>query len=104
MNKITKIVLSIPPVILLFFIISFWFPAELDWLTPKSETYQIKLFTIIGSNLMTMVYLIFRILSFKFVLRSIRTEWIWIVIVIYLPASLYYIWFKDAEFEILNDG
>ena len=102
MTKLNKILLTIPSILVFTYMVTFWFPTEFQWLIPDMKSYYIQIFTIQGLTIIQIIFLIFRLRSFKNIEKSIKTDWVWLLILFSSITSLIYIWNKDAEFEQMN--
>ncbi|MBT8264940.1 MAG: hypothetical protein KJO41_05700 [Bacteroidia bacterium] len=103
MKNALKIVLTIPQLILVYYFLSHWILKDLIWFDTNSAYYDVLMYSLFGFNVIAMIILIYRVLSFKNIIKPIKSEWVWILIIFYIPVSLYYIWQKDSELEIVND-
>ena len=102
MKKITKILLTIPSVLGLSYMLTFWFPVEFHWLVPSMKAYYIQIGILQGLNIIQLVILLRKLWSFKNLEKSRKTDWTWILILFNSIASLIFIWKRVDEFEELN--
>ena len=99
MTKLSKILLSIPPVLGLFFVITFSFPQEFRWLTPTMDVYCAQIIILQSLTIIQLIILIKKVWSFDNIDKSKKKNWTWILILFNSIASLIFIWKKIDEFE-----
>jgi len=102
MSKTAKILLSIPSVIGIAYMISFWYVDFLFWVTDKLVEIKYLVPLINGILLIQIACLLYRLWSFKNLPRKLRVSWTAILVIFNILAGLVYIWIKDREFERLN--
>lgn len=101
MNKIIKIVLSIPSIIGFIFLISLFIPDLKNW-TEKILEREIQEMVLIGLIAFQQIILIFRIWSFKNITTSKKAENTFYLIGFNLVGGFIYIWKTDNYFIKLN--
>lgn len=104
MNRRTKTLLTIPSFLGLSYMLTFWFPTELQWFVPSMRIYYIQTGTLVALTLIQLVILIRKLWSFKNVERPKKSNWTWMLILFSSISSLIFIWKKVDEFEALNNG
>jgi len=102
MKKPSKILLTIPSILGLSYMLTFWFPVELHWLVPSMKAYNIQIGIIQTLTIIQLVVLIRKLWSFKNLEKSKKSDWTWILILFSLISSLIFIWKKVDEFEEIN--
>ncbi len=102
MSTRTKLLLSKPTIIGLFYMLTFWFPAEFNWLFPTMEIYNIQMLTFQVLIIIQIIVLLRRLWSFKNLDKDKKKKWTWILIIFNGISSPIYIWNKDKEFEEIN--
>ena len=103
MTKATKILLTIPSILGLSYILTFWFPIEFHWLTPSMKAYYIQVATLQSLTILQIAILIRKLWSFKNLEKSKKTDWTWLLIIFNSITSLIFLWKRVDEFEELNN-
>jgi hypothetical protein len=103
MERTTKIVLSIPSILVFSYILISWFPKEFDWLTPSMKAYYTLNGILEAFSIIQMILLIRKLWSFKNIEKSKKSEWTWLLILFNPITSLIFIWKRVDEFEELNN-
>jgi hypothetical protein len=104
MTTLNKILLSIPSVLGLSYMVTFWFPQEFIWLIPTMDAYYIQIATLQGLTIIQLVILIKKLWSFKNLEKSRKSDWTWILILFNSIASLIFIWKRVDEFAEKNES
>jgi hypothetical protein len=81
MTKATKILLTIPSVLGLSYMLTFWFPTEFHWLVPTMKAYYIQIGTLQALTILQLIILIRKLWSFKNLEKSKKTNWTWLLII-----------------------
>ena len=102
LNRITKIVLSIPSIIGFIFLISLFVPELKNWIEKYLER-EIQGIIVLTLVIIQATILIFRIWSFKNVDRNKKGENTYYLIGFNFIAALSYIWNTDDYFIKLNE-
>lgn len=102
MNKTTKILLTIPPLLGLCYMLTLWFPVKFHWLTPSMKAYYIQIAILQSLTIIQLIVLIRKLWSFKNLEKSKKSFWTWILILFNSIASLIFIWKRVDAFEELN--
>ena len=97
MNKLTKILLTIPSILSFLYMFTFWFPTKFVWLIPSMKAYYIQMFTLQILTVGQLIFLIARLRSFKNIEKSVKTNWTWYLILFNFITCPIYIWKKDSE-------
>lgn len=103
MNNFLKIILSIPALPNIFYLITYWFPANFKWLIRIEETYylqQIITFLLI----LVLITLIRRIWRFKNVPSQVKTNWTMLLIFFNMFTILLFIWYFDDKMIDKNNA
>jgi hypothetical protein len=103
MERITKIVLSIPSVLGFGYMFTFWFPQDFHWLVPSMEAYYVQVGTLQALTITQMIILLRKLWSFKNIENSKKSEWTWLLILFNSITSLIFIWKRVDQFEALNN-
>ena len=104
MNIFTKLILSIPSVIGIIYMFSYWSMGFFRWITNNIVSYEYQIPIVNGLILLQIGYLIFQLWGYKRVAKSIKTNWT-ILLVIFNPlSSLIYIWKKNEKFRIKEEA
>tara|TARA_R110002124_G_scaffold186179_2_gene353713 strand:- start:160 stop:507 length:348 start_codon:yes stop_codon:yes gene_type:complete len=103
MTKATKILLTIPSVLALSYMLTFWFPTEFHWLVPSMKAYYIQVGTLQALTILQLVILIRKLWSFINLEKSKKTNWTWLLILFNSITSLIFIWKRVDEFEEINN-
>lgn len=93
----TKIILTIPSLINIVYMTTYWNVDFYKWISNKILEYQYQDFIIIGLILIQSGYLIYRLWNHKNVHRKTKTEWTWLLLIFNFISSLVFIWKIDAE-------
>ena len=99
MNKLSKILWSIPSIIGIVYIFSFFSVDLFKWITNHVATFEYQAPIVNGLILIQMIYLIYRLWSYKHVDKSKKTVWTVLLIIFNCIAALIFIWKKDTEFQ-----
>jgi hypothetical protein len=102
MNKVLKILLSIPPVMSLLYSVTFIYPTKFVWLIPNMDVYYAQIWTINGSIYLVLFFLIRRLWKYKSLDRKYKSSWTWLLLFFSTITAFIYIWKKDAEFNEMN--
>ena len=102
MTQANKILLTIPSILGLSYMLTFWFPTEFHWLVPSMKVYYIQVGTLQALTILQLVILIRKLWSFKNLEKSKKMDWTWLLIIFNLITSLIFIWKRVDEFEELN--
>jgi len=94
-----KVCLSIPSILVLVYVWTFVFPEEFQWLVPSMNAYYTQLSVLQGLRLIQVVILIKKLMSFKTLEKSKKSDWVWYLIIFNTIACLIFIWKKMDEFE-----
>ena len=103
MTKANKILLSIPSILGLSYILTFWFPTEFHWLVPSMKAYYFQIGILQTLIILQLVILIRKLWSFKNLDKSKKKNWTWLLILYNLLTCLFFIWKQLDEFEELNN-
>lgn len=102
MTKATKVVLTIPSVLSLSYLLTFWFPTKFLWLVPSMDAYYIQVGTLQVLTILQLGILMRKLWSYKNVEKSKKTHWTWLLILFNSIAALIFIWKGVDEFEEVN--
>jgi formate-dependent nitrite reductase membrane component NrfD len=102
MKRTTKILLTIPSILGLSYMLTFIYPVEFHWLVPSMQAYYIQIGIINGLTIIQLIILIKKLWSFKYIEKSRKSDWTWILIIFNQVASLIFIWKQVDEFAKLN--
>jgi hypothetical protein len=103
MTKTNKILLTIPSILGLSYMMTFWFPTEFRWLVPSMKAYYIQIGALQALTILQLVILIRKLWSFKNLEKSRKSNWTWLLILFNSITSLIFIWKRVDEFEELNN-
>lgn len=103
LKKSRKVLLSIPWLITLCYVLTFFFPVELAWVYPNWTAYYIQMGIINGLTLSVSIFLLVRIWRFKNIERSRKFGWTFLILFFGNLVALIYIWKKDADFVRDNE-
>ena len=103
MHLLKKVILSIPSIIGLAYIFTFFNPKSIAWISNNIVDFEYQGPIVNISILIQIGYLIFRLWRYKNLKKSIKTNWTILLILFNSITSLIYIWKKDDEFLELNN-
>ncbi len=102
MTKLTKILLTVPSVIGIFYMITFLSVDFFKWITNNVVGFEYQTPIMYGLFLMQSGYLINRLWNYKNVEKKVKTEWTWLLILGNFISSFYFIWKKNNELIQMN--
>lgn len=102
MNKLTKILLSIPSIVGIIYMLTFLSVDFFKWITNNVIGFEYQGPIVNGIILIQIGYLIYRLWNYKNVEKKIKTEWTWLLIIFNFISSLIFIWKKDSELNRMN--
>ena len=102
MTKLIKILLSIPSIVGIVYLITFWSIDFFKWITNNVIGFEYQAPIVNGLILIQITYLIYRLWNFKNIDKHKKTMWTVLLVIFNCVASLIFIWKKDNEFEQLN--
>ncbi|AKA33839.1 hypothetical protein [Flagellimonas lutaonensis] len=102
MSVLAKIILSIPSLIGIIYMLSFWSIDFFKWISNKIVSYEYQTPIINGLVLLQIGYLIYRLWTYKNLPKSKKTNWTVLLVIFNVVSSLIFIWKKDREFGIEN--
>lgn len=102
MCRSSKILLSIPSVIVLFYTITFFFPVEFQWVFTSMESYYIQTVTSKILTIIQVIFLVRKVWSYRNIEKQKKKEWTWILILFNSISCLVFLWYKIDEFETLD--
>ncbi len=102
MSRTRKLILTVPSLVSLFYFFVFAFPSEFNWVFPSWTSYYIQVGVLNGGVLSISIYLIVRIWRFKYIERTRKSGWTFIIVFFGSLAQLIYIWKKDKDFVSRN--
>jgi len=104
MTKLNKIILSIPSILTLSYILTFWFPTKFIWLVPNMKVYYIQLTILQILTIIQFAILIRKLWKLKNIEKSKKREWTLFLIFFNSFASLIFIWFRIDKLKELNEN
>ena len=102
MTKLTKIILTIPSIVGILYLVSFFSIDFFKWITNNVIGFEYQGPIVNGLILIQIGYLIYRLWSYKSIDKEKKTMWTVLLLIFNSISSLIYIWKKDNEFEKLN--
>ena len=102
MNRVTKILLTIPSIIGIAYMATFWSNDFFVWITNNVIDFEYQIPIINGIVLLQIGYLIYRLWNYKNIEKKTKTEWTYILIIFNVISSLIFIWKKDNELNKIN--
>ena len=102
MSSIKKLLLSIPAVLGLFYLLTFWFPSEFSSLFPDMNSYYTQMTLLNVLALIQLTILIRRLWSFKNIPKATKSSWTLLLIIFNSISSLIYIWKMDSRLKNNN--
>ena len=102
MNGFFKILLSIPSVVGILYMFSFWNIDFFKWITNNVVEFQYQAPIVNGLVLIQIAYLIYRLWNYKKLPKEKKINWTVLLVIFNVIAGLIFIWKKDAEFETEN--
>ena len=103
MKSPTKILLSIPSIIGLAYMWTFIDPKSIAWISNNIVPFEFQSPIITSLILIQLGYLIYRLWSYKNIVREKKSEWTFLLIIFNVITCLIYIWQKDDQFESKNN-
>lgn len=97
MTKLTKIFLTIPSIIGIVYMFTFWSIDFFKWITNNVVGFEFQAPIVNGLILLQIGYLIYRLWNYKNVEKKTKTEWTWLLVIFNFISSLFFIWKKDDE-------
>ena len=104
MTKLTKIILTIPSIISIVYLITFWSIDFFKWITNNVIGIEFQDPIVNGLIIIQSGYLIYRVWNFKNIDKDKKIMWTVLLVVYNYVSSLIYIWKKDSEFEKMNEN
>ena len=102
MTKLTKIVLTVPSIIGILYLITFFTTDFLAWITTNIIEFKYQAPILNGIILIQLAYLIYRLWNYKNIDKHHKTSWTALLVVFNCVTSIIFIWKKDDEFKRLN--
>lgn len=99
-----KSILTIPSIIGIIFMLTFFNVDFFKWLNNNIINYVYQGVIVNGIILFQIIYLIFRLWSYRNIDKETKTKWTWILFLFSFISSLFYIWKKDNEFYKKNNN
>lgn len=103
MSLSIKIILSIPSVLGILYLVTFWFPTKFGWLFPTMNAYNVQMIVLNILIILQLIILIRKLYSFKSIEKSTKTNWTLLLIFFGQITTWIFIWWKVDEFEGKND-
>ena len=104
MSVLVKVFLSIPSIIGIIYMFSFWSMDFFRWISSTIVSYEYQAPIINGLVLFQTGYLIYRVWTYKNLPKSKKTNWTTLLVVFNVISSLIFIWIKDKELGIENEN
>ena len=103
MKKNTKILLSIPSIVSLFFFLTYFIEPTVWGIVIDSMTkYYIAICIVQSLMIIQLVYLLNFLWKSNNFVKSTKVNWTWLLVLFTSIASLFFIWKKIDEFEITS--
>ncbi|PWL40342.1 hypothetical protein DKG77_05855 [Flagellimonas aquimarina] len=102
MNVFFKTLLSIPSIVGIAYMISFWSIDFLKWISNNLVDFQYQAPIVNGLTLLQIGILIYRLWTYKNLPKEKKTNWTIFLVVFNVIASLIFIWKKDYVFEKMD--
>ena len=102
MNTITKVLLTVPSVITIIYMVTFWDSAFLFWISQNlidSYTFD-KIVSVL--NIVQLTIILIQIWSYKSTNNKLKTKWTLLILFFNFLVNLIYIWVIDAKFNKEN--
>jgi len=102
MTKLTKILLTIPSIVGIIYLLTFWSINFLEWITNNVVSFEYQAPIVNGLILIQIGYLIYKLWNYKNIDKDKKTMWTVLLVIFNCIASLIFIWKKDKEFEQID--
>jgi hypothetical protein len=97
MSKLTKILLTIPSLIWLVYIITFWNNDLFIWVTNNIVSFEYQPLIVGILIYSVLIYLIYRIWSYKNIDKDHKWQWTFFLFIFNVITVPLYVWKKDDE-------
>ena len=102
MTKLIKILLTIPSIVGLIYLFTFWSIEFFSWITNNVIGFEYQA-PIVNVLILTQIgYLIYRLWNYKNIDKDKKIMWTVLLVIFNCITSLIFIWKKDNEFKQLN--